>query len=348
MGKNVTIAFVTQLENVRDVMAEAIIVGPNGVISEGMEGDRVRALEVVPSMEVDNFEKKLVFAPITAGDVGVYHCTGTVMPLVGNKYVTNGTGARNITITTLRSTSWHRCLHVHRFKYQLDNISLVLFHPSLTHHTPTHTPHIHTHTHPIPRLLSPPPSAPTISIDVAAPAPSPQRLLDIAPFNLLSLSCSTDIRVTGTAAEFNMMFEWRRSVGASASLDLPPHTFTNQIAFGSMATSVLSINTTQSGNHTYVCRVILDVIPTLDNITKERSQIVSVYGESLYGVGVLILVGGSGIGVGHGEWVCEVGGPGGCVCGVGDSCGSWWVGWDRGWVCWSWWVSMWAMVGVLG
>lgn len=132
----------------------------------------------------------------------------------------------------------------------------------------------------IPPLLSQCSLAPMVSVSIATHPPTPQRLLDLSPYNFLSLSCSAEIRVRSRLVPFNLIFEWQRSVGLSAPLEvLPPSTFTNKNVFGSTATSVLSINTTMSGNHTYLCRVVLYLSPAPDIIKQDSSQTITVYGE---------------------------------------------------------------------
>ena len=88
-------------------MTIATIQGPNGVIASGMEGDRVRTFNVEM---VDDFEKVVHFYPLSAGDRGMYTCSGTVVPTIPNDYVTNGMGERSTDILSIPSTSRHRYL----------------------------------------------------------------------------------------------------------------------------------------------------------------------------------------------------------------------------------------------
>ena len=72
-----------------------------------MEGDRVRTFNVEM---VGNFEKMVHFYPLSAGDRGMYTCSGTVMPTIPNAYVTNGMGESSTDILSIPSTSRHRYL----------------------------------------------------------------------------------------------------------------------------------------------------------------------------------------------------------------------------------------------
>ena len=114
------------------------------------------------------------------------------------------------------------------------------------------------------------------------PPPSPQRILDIAPFNMISLNCSVNVTVRAELVPLDLVFQWQGSVGPSAPLqDLANDSFT---VSNLEASSVLSVSADESGSHHYLCRVTLNVSPAPDNLTESIMQSIMVYGESDVGV----------------------------------------------------------------
>ena len=105
------------------------------------------------------------------------------------------------------------------------------------------------------------------------------RYLDIAPYNSLSFNCSVVITAEETPVNLNRVFGWQRTIeGSSSNISAEFFTGSQSSTSGS---SVLSINATEAGIHTYTCTVTLDVSPAPDIITSNSSQTQSIIGKSL-------------------------------------------------------------------
>ena len=82
------------------VSASVECIGPNGaVITSGSRITVGGTLETSPGRE---YQKSLVFTPLSAGDSGSYSCSATVMPTTSNSLVTNavGTGSDSISVAS--------------------------------------------------------------------------------------------------------------------------------------------------------------------------------------------------------------------------------------------------------
>ena len=67
--------------------------GPSGDIMTSDSRITVgRVVEIAPGR---SFQRSVMFSPVSAGDAGIYSCTGTVMPTVTNSNVMNGVRTRN-------------------------------------------------------------------------------------------------------------------------------------------------------------------------------------------------------------------------------------------------------------
>ena len=105
------------------------------------------------------------------------------------------------------------------------------------------------------------------------------RYLDIEPYNSLSLTCSTTVKIRNDPAPLNIEFSWLRSVNSGPQEELNSTLYTNGRVFGDSQTSVLALLTEQPGNHMYTCRVNLDVSPAPDVIMDEHSTSLEVIGQ---------------------------------------------------------------------
>ena len=115
------------------------------------------------------------------------------------------------------------------------------------------------------------------TINISLNATTIVRRLDVAPYNSLSFICSAVITFRGTPVNFNRVFSWQRTIeGSSANISAEFFTGSQSSTSGS---SVLSINATEAGIHTYTCIVTLDVSPAPDIITNSSSQDVTIAGK---------------------------------------------------------------------
>ena len=105
------------------------------------------------------------------------------------------------------------------------------------------------------------------------------RRLDVAPYNSLSFICSAIITAGSTPVNLNRVFSWMRTIGGSSS-NISAEFFTGSQSSTS-GSSVLTINATEAGIHTYTCTVTLDVSPARDIITNSSPQDVIIGGKDL-------------------------------------------------------------------
>ena len=110
-------------------------------------------------------------------------------------------------------------------------------------------------------------------------APVTGRYLDIEPYNNLSLTCSATVTLRNVPAPLNIEFTWLRSVNSGPQEELTSDLYTNSRVFGYNETSTLTLLTEQPGNHTYTCRVNLNIQPAPDNTVKEQSVSLEVIGQ---------------------------------------------------------------------
>lgn len=103
VGLNVTLTCRTFLSAL-DVSATLEFSGPNGSIAIDGSAGRIRLTDIVSDVDTGfgftRFSRNLNFVPISAGDAGMYTCTGTVMPTMPNPLVINRmeTDQRDITV----------------------------------------------------------------------------------------------------------------------------------------------------------------------------------------------------------------------------------------------------------
>ena len=114
-----------------------------------------------------------------------------------------------------------------------------------------------------------------ISLDPVYPVAD--RYLDIAPYNSFSFNCSAMVTVKGTPVNLQRVFSWQSTIGGSSS-SISTEFFTGSQSSTS-GSSVLSINATEVGIHTYTCMVTLNVSPAPDVITRNSSQTQTIIGK---------------------------------------------------------------------
>ena len=103
------------------------------------------------------------------------------------------------------------------------------------------------------------------------------RRLDVAPCNSLSFICSAVITVRGTPVNLHRVFSWQHTIeGSSSNISAKFFTGSQSSTSGS---SLLSINATEAGIHTYTCTVTLDVSPAPDIIINTSSQDIIITGK---------------------------------------------------------------------
>ena len=113
-----------------------------------------------------------------------------------------------------------------------------------------------------------------INISLDPVYPVADRYLDIAPYNSFSFNCSAMITVQDTLINLQNFFSWQRTIGGSSS-NISTEFFTGSQSSTS-GSSVLSINATEAGIHTYTCIVTLDVP---DIITSNSSRTRTIFGK---------------------------------------------------------------------
>ncbi len=104
------------------------------------------------------------------------------------------------------------------------------------------------------------------------------RLLDIPPYNSLTLTCTSTVTVRSDPVPIAMEIVWLQAINSSSPTPIPAEAFTNsgQVGTGS---SILTLDTTQQGDHTYSCQVILNVSPATDMLNRTESVTVQVAGQ---------------------------------------------------------------------
>ncbi len=112
----------------------------------------------------------------------------------------------------------------------------------------------------------------SITVTTALP-----RLLDTPPYNELTLTCLSSTRVRLQPTSFNVTFTWFRAVNGMPMEEVVVESPATQ--YGSTVTSQLSVNVSEPGSHTYLCRASLDLRPAPDNRTMESTTSITIHGE---------------------------------------------------------------------
>ena len=76
-----------------DLVGDVTVSGPGGVLI-GQGDGRIRTSELME--DGDAYERVLYFSPLSAADMGVYRCTGSIIPRVANPLVTSGQSVEEI------------------------------------------------------------------------------------------------------------------------------------------------------------------------------------------------------------------------------------------------------------
>ena len=118
---------------------------------------------------------------------------------------------------------------------------------------------------------------PTINISLDPVYPVADHYLNIAPYNYFSFNCSVVITVLDTPLNLNRVFSWQRTIEGSSS-NISAEFFTGSQS-SSSGSSVLSMNATEAGIHTYTCTITLDVSPAPDIITNSSSLHITITGK---------------------------------------------------------------------
>ena len=128
-------------------------------------------------------------------------------------------------------------------------------------------------------------SVPTLAVTVDRTS-LPSRILDISPFNGFSLICMATSTVSGMETAIRKRITWMRSLDGGPAQELPDGATVDSVVMvmeddlsGPTSMSMLVINTTVSGSHSYTCRAELAVAPAPDDITQQDQTIVSIIGE---------------------------------------------------------------------
>ena len=128
-------------------------------------------------------------------------------------------------------------------------------------------------------------SVPTLAVSIDRTSVS-SRILDISPFNGFSLTCTVTSRVGGAQTPISKRITWMRSVDGRPAQDLTDGANVDSVVmvmeddlFGGTSMSMLVINTTVSGSHSYTCRAELVVAPAPDDITQQDQTNVGIIGK---------------------------------------------------------------------
>ena len=113
------------------------------------------------------------------------------------------------------------------------------------------------------------------------------QILDLSPFNGFTLTCMATSSVAGTLTPIKKRITWMRSVDGGSPQQLTNGaanvdsvvTVTEDNLLRATSMSMLSVNTTMSGSHSYTCTAQLVVSPAPDSITGQDQTTVSIVGE---------------------------------------------------------------------
>ena len=129
-------------------------------------------------------------------------------------------------------------------------------------------------------------SVPTLDVSIDRAGVS-SRILDLSPFNGFTLACMATSSVAGRPTPIRKRISWMRSVDGGSPQQLTNGaanvdsvvTVTEVDLLEATSMSVLSVNTTMSGSHSYSCTAQLVVSPAPDSITGQDQTIVNIVGE---------------------------------------------------------------------
>ena len=128
-------------------------------------------------------------------------------------------------------------------------------------------------------------SVPTLDVSIER-ADVPARIIDVPSFNGFTLICMATSNVAGMATAIRKRITWTRSVNGGVSEELTDGASVDSVvmvmedsSFEATSMSMLMVNTTVSGNHSYTCRAELVVAPAPDDINAQDQTTVTVVGE---------------------------------------------------------------------
>ena len=129
-------------------------------------------------------------------------------------------------------------------------------------------------------------SVPTLDVSIDR-ADVPARIIDASPFNGFTLICMATSKVAGMATAIRKQMTWTRSLNGGALVQLTDGAnIGNEVVMvmeddlvQATSMSVLMVNTTMSGSHSYTCRAELVVAPAPDDINAQNQTTVTVVGE---------------------------------------------------------------------
>ena len=114
----------------------------------------------------------------------------------------------------------------------------------------------------------------------------PSRIINVPPFNGFLLTCIATSRVAGVATAIRKRITWTRSVNSGPLQQLTGGANIDNVVmvmednlFGATSMSMLVVNTTMSGHHSYSCRPELIVAPASDSITAQNQTTINIVGE---------------------------------------------------------------------
>ena len=219
--------------------------GPSSKLTSSNDG-RLTLGPLVVDIPGREYRRLMTFSSLSADDMGSYSCSVTIMPATANPKVTNSVGIGNNNLIVSSKNIF---------------ISLnVSFH-----------------------ILSF--SVPTLDVSIDRTG-VPARIIDTSPFNGFALICMATSKVAGVATAIRKRITWKRSVNGGVSEELTDGASIDSVVmviedslFEARSMSLLLVNTTVSGNHSYTCRAELVVAPAPDDINAQNQTTITIVGE---------------------------------------------------------------------
>ena len=222
--------------------------GSSGLLASSNDG-RVTLGDLVIDSPGREYRRSIQFSPLSAGDMGTYSCLATAMPTMTNSGVSNGSGMASNNLNIVGKN------------LQIIGIIATYQYFYLVHLVPTLD----------------------VSIDRTG---VPSRILDLSPFNGFTLNCIATSSVVGTPTPIRKRITWTRSVDGGPPQQLTDGTNVDNVVavmevdlLEATSMSMLMVNTTVSGSHSYTCTAQLVVDPAPDSITEQDQTTVSIVGE---------------------------------------------------------------------
>ena len=224
----------------------------DGVKLSSSNDGRITLGETLVDSPGQEFRRSIMFSPLSAGDMGSYRCSGTIRPTVDNPGVTNGVGIRSSNLTVAG-----------KFNNNLGSFSII-------------TQCVFAH------------SVPTLEVSINRAGVS-LRILDVSPFNGFPLTCVATSTVAGIPVSTRKRITWMRSIDGGPSEPLTNGANVDSVVMvmednllQATSMSMLMVNTTMSGSHSYTCRAELVVAPAPEIINEQTETTISVAGEQTF------------------------------------------------------------------